>query len=81
MKMNNRIDRLEKQAQKLQDRMNINSIIWADAPPMVATVEEWEEFVAWQRGHSDGSGLRPEYLQACEALFERQKSGKIYTRI
>jgi hypothetical protein len=81
MNISNRINKLEKQAQKQQDRMDINSVIWADGPPMAETIEEWETFVRWQQGHSDGSGLRAEYRQACEAFFERQKLGRIYKRI
>ena len=81
MNIKNRINKLEKQAQKTQDRIDINSVIWADGPPMAQSIAEWEEFVAWQRGESDGSALRPEYRQGCEAFFKRQKSGNIYKRI
>jgi hypothetical protein len=77
MNINNRINKLEKQAQKQQYRMDINSIIWADGPPMAQTTQEWEAFVSWQQGETDGSNLRPEYRQACEAFFERQKLGLI----
>ena len=80
MKIKNRITKLEKQAQKLRERTDINSVIWADGPPMAQSIAEWEEFVAWQRGESDGSALRPEYRRGCEAFFKRQKKGLIYKK-
>jgi hypothetical protein len=81
MKTNNRLNRLERCAQALQDRVDINSVIWADGPPLAVSIEEWEALVRWQQGLTNGSDIRPEYRQACEAFFERQRLGKVYTKM
>ncbi len=79
MNIRNRIARLEKWAEKRQGRIISNSFVWADAPPIAESIAEWEAFVRWQQGKSDGSDLRREYRQACEAFFERAKSSRVLT--